>query len=126
MVQEKVRQAGTEQAITGELTAGSRYETEESTSVTTGVSASVEVGASFFELFSTSVSAEVSQDQTSTSAVGIEVNVDCDSSQMGIIYWYPLFTLYQGYFTPSGDYMNFYIPDNSASGTSNFGVRCLG
>lgn len=86
----------------------------------------MEVGASFFELFSASVSAEVSQDQTSTSAVGINVEVDCDSGQMGIIYWYPLYTLYQGHFTPSGDFVDIWIPDNSATGTSNFGVQCLG
>jgi hypothetical protein len=125
VTQQNVRFPGSEQAVTGRLTAGSSYTTEEATSVTTGVSASVEISAGFFAIFEASIGAEISQDQTSTSLVGIDVLVDCDPGQEGIIIWYPLFTLYQGEFTPSGTNVDIYIPNNSATGTSNFGVRCV-
>lgn len=125
MLQNNVQIPGTEGAVTGRLTAGSTYTTTQSEALTIGTSASVEVGASFFEIFSASVNAEVSQETTSTSTSGIDVLVDCESGQEGIIYWYPVFTVYQGRYTPSGDNVDFYIPDNSASGQSNFGIRCL-
>lgn len=91
----------------------------------TRVSASVEAGASFFEIFSASVTAETSYDQTSTSPVRLIINIDYKAGQDGIVYIYPLSTLYQGKYTPSGDYVDWYIPDTSATGTSNFDVRCL-
>lgn len=126
MTQQRVQLRGTEQAVSGELTAGSTVTLTQESSTTTGVSVSAEVSAGLFEIFEASISTEVSASQTATSAWGIEVNVDCNSGQQGIIYWYPLFTLYQGRFEPSGDIVDFYIPDDSVAGTTNFDVTCLG
>jgi hypothetical protein len=90
---------------------------------------SVEVTDEAFALFQDSIDAEVSRDTTSTSPVwegNTNVNVDCEEGQEGVIYWEPLYTIYQGRFTPSGDRFDFSIPDNSTVGTSGFGVRCFG
>jgi hypothetical protein len=126
VTQERVRLTGTERAVSGEVTAGTVLPIREDSSVTTGISVSAELSAGFFDLFSASIGTEVSAEQTSTSSYGMNINVDCKSGQMGVVYWYPLFTLYQGRFEPSGQYVDFYIPDDSVAGTSNFGVNCLG
>lgn len=126
MRQDRVQKPGSELPVTGKLTSGSSIELTEESSTTTGVSISTDVSAGLFEIFEASIGTEVSREKTSTSAVGLTINVDCNSGQQGVIYWYPLYTLYQGKYEPSGDSVDFWIPDDSVEGTSTFGVTCLG
>jgi len=94
---------------------------------TARVSTSVEVSNEAFSVFQASIDEEVSRDQIASSASGVNINlnVDCQNGQAGIIYWYPLYTIYRGEFTPSGNNVDFNIPDNSTVGASNFYVRCV-
>lgn len=126
MKQTRVQKPNSELPVSGKLTSGSSVELSEETSTTTGVSISADVSAGLFEIFEASIGTEVSREQTSTSAVGTTIVVDCNSGQQGVIYWYPLYTLYQGKYEPSGDSVDFWIPDDSLEGTSSFGVTCLG
>jgi hypothetical protein len=117
---------GSEQALTGRMPAGARFVPYSEKTFTASVSTSVEVTDEAFAVFQNSIDEEVSRDQTLTSAFGgnTDLNVDCEAGQEGVLYWYPLYTIYQGVFTPSGDRVDFNIPVNSTLGTS-FGVRCF-
>jgi hypothetical protein len=89
----------------------------------------VEVTEAGFALFQNSIdnAEEVSRDATSTPAFSgnTNLNIDCEDGQEGVVYWYPLGTIYSGVFAPSGDRVDISIPDNSTVGASNFGVRCF-
>jgi hypothetical protein len=121
---DRIEQPGVEYAIKGGVPASSTHTITESETVSTGFSASMEMSAGFFEIFTASVGAEISQEQSSTSSFGTSIFVNCEPGQTGVIYWRPLFTLYQGQWMPSGKYVDIWVPDDSEVGRSNFGVRC--
>ena len=108
------------------MPAGARFVPYSEKTFTARVSTSVEVTDEAFAVFQNSIDEEVSRDQTLTSEFGgdTDLNVDCEAGQEGVLYWHPLYTIYQGVFTPSGDRVDFNIPVNSTLGTS-FGVRCF-
>lgn len=83
-----INKPGARFAVTGRLPAGSMYTTTETSSSTTGISASVDVGVDLFEVFTASVGLSVSQDYTVSSASGVSVNVDCADGQDGIVVSY--------------------------------------
>jgi hypothetical protein len=121
-----VQLPGSEQALTARMPAGARFVPYSERILTARVSTSVEVTDEAFAVFQNSIDEEVSRDQTLTSAFGgnTDLNVDCEAGQEGVLYWYPLYTIYKGVFTPSGDRVDFNIPVNSTLGTS-FDVRCF-
>lgn len=94
-------------------------------SQTTGVETSAEGGFDFFEIFSASVSITTSYDTTTSSTEGVNVYVDCDDGEEGMIYWYPLFTAYRGYYTPSQTEGDWFIPEDSPESGTNYRVHCL-
>ncbi|KAK5165443.1 uncharacterized protein LTR77_008972 [Saxophila tyrrhenica] len=112
-------------AVTGRLPAGSKYTVTHEDSHTTGITTSASAEAGFFDIFSVSVSLEVSQEFTTTNSYGVDVNVDCESGQYGEVYWYPLYTIYSGFYTPSRTNADWYIPEDSRKSGSNYRVRCL-
>jgi hypothetical protein len=121
---DRIEKPGEEFAIHGGMPAGSSHMIREDETVSSGISTSMEMGASFFEIFTASVGVEISQEQSSTSSFGTTILADCEPGQTGVIYWKPLFTLYQGKWTPSGNYVDIWVPDDPEVGRSNFGVRC--
>ena len=46
---------------------------------------------SFWNIFSASADVSVSQEYTTSSSWGININVDCDAGQSGQIWWTPLY-----------------------------------
>lgn len=111
-------------AVTGRLPAGSMYTIQDSDSQTVGVSASVTVEAGFFDLFDASASVSVDASDTVMSTTGVNVNVDCDSGQEGIIYLVPTFTEYVTICTSNGNTeIDVYAPIQDQN---DYIVQCLG
>jgi hypothetical protein len=108
--------------VVGPLPSGSSYMIQESEAQTQGISMSVEFGASFFEIFSASAGLEISQEFTVTSTTGVTVNVDCPEGQNGIIYWQPIFIVYQGFGRPSMNSFEVRVPSNV--GLGSYSVAC--
>ena len=94
----------------------------------TGVDVSVEVGASFFEIFSASMSVGFSfeQSQSYSETYTFDASGRCEPNQRAVVYFYPLFDEYVGAFSdrPSEEVV-FHIPVQSEF---NFEIRaeCLG
>ena len=127
-VSRNVRLPNSEEALTGRLPANARFIPYSEEIFTAHASVPAEVTEAGFALFQSSLddAEEVSRDATSTSAFNgnTDLNIDCEDGQEGVVSWYPLGTIYQGSFTPSGDRVDISIPDNSTSGTM-LGVRCF-
>ncbi|KAK4508316.1 hypothetical protein PRZ48_002054 [Zasmidium cellare] len=110
--------------VTGRLSSGSTYMIQDSDAQTIGVSTSVTVEDSFFDLFDASASVSVMASDTETSTVGVNVNIDCEMRQEGIVYLVPLYTYYAGFCTSDNNTeIDVFspIPDQN-----NYMVQCLG
>lgn len=93
--------------------------------MTTGISTSASLEAGFFDIFSASVSVSVSQDYTVSSGTAVTINIDCTAGQEGQIFWYPLYDVYSGFFTPSNTNAEYAIPQDNNLSTTNYRVVCL-
>jgi hypothetical protein len=92
------------------------------------VSSSVEVGASFFDIFSASVSIGVSfeHSETFTETLIFDPTGRCDPDQRAILYLYPLFDRFSGYYSDDEDeIIDWYIPV-APPNNYEFQVECLG
>lgn len=112
--------------VTGKLPAGSSFTITEESSQTTSISSSVGLEAGFFDIFSASVSLEVSSSYTASSGTSVTIFVDCESGQSGQIFWYPLYDVYSGFFTPSNTNAEYAIPQDSQASKTNYRVKCFG
>lgn len=110
------------QRVAGPLPSGSQYTITESEAKTTGIESSFEAGGSFFEIFSVSAGLSISEDYTVTSTTGLSVNVDCPEGQTGIVFWQPIFDVYQGFGTPSQTSFEVRIPIEIGKGS--YTIRC--
>ena len=93
--------------IAGPLPETSAWTVSNSYSHTTGITAGVEMSASFFEMFTASASLEVSQEFTLGNTVGMNVGIPCND---GILFWQPLYDVYQVVSLPSQRSYDISIP----------------
>lgn len=93
-----------------------------------GISSTVEVGGSFFELFSASVSITISAEYTQSYTETLTFNPagKCDPDQTAVLYMYPLFDKYVGFYS-NDPYTNveWYIPVAPPLDT-HVEIECLG
>jgi hypothetical protein len=92
------------------------------------VSSSVEVGASFFDIFSASVSISVSFEhgESFTETLTFDPSGRCNPDQRAILYLYPLFDKFTGtYSDRPGEAIDWFIP---VAPPNNYEivVECLG
>ncbi|KAH7392441.1 hypothetical protein DE146DRAFT_634581 [Phaeosphaeria sp. MPI-PUGE-AT-0046c] len=93
-----------------------------------GISSTVEVGGSFFELFSASVSLTVSAEYTQSYAETLTFDPTgrCDPGQSAVLYMYPLFDKYTGiYANDVNTAVEWFIPVAPPINTF-IDVECLG
>ena len=71
----------------------------------TSIESSVEIGANFFEVISASVSISFGYEESMSyaSTVKLDPTGRCEPNQRGILYMYPHFDEYLGYFTDNPD-----------------------
>jgi hypothetical protein len=106
--------------------ASQQWSTSEGYSST--VSSSVEVGASFFDIFSASVSVgvEFTHEQEYTETLIFDPSGRCDPNQRAILYLYPLFDRFSGYYSDAPEeIIDWYIPV-APPNNYEFVVECLG
>jgi hypothetical protein len=115
-----------------QLSAASSSGSTQQWSTTEGFSSSVtstvEVGASFFDIFSASVSISVSFEysESFTETLTFDPSGRCDKNQRAILYMYPLFDRYTGWYSDNpGQEIDWFIP---VPGPNNYeiAVECLG
>jgi hypothetical protein len=110
--------------IGGPSPAGTTWSAEDAESRSQSIEASVEFTTSDpFNIFSASVGLSVGETFEVSSSRTIQVPIDCPSGTRGIIYWQPLFDRYQGFYQPSGNAVDWYVPTDSS--TTSFYVECL-
>lgn len=66
------------------------------------------------------------RDFTFSSGTEAEVNLDCLPSQSGQIFWYPLYYVYSGFFTPSNTNAEYTISQDNGLSATNDRLVCLG
>ena len=109
------------------LSSGTEASWSFSESLTVGVSVSTEIGASLFEVFSASVSIEVSMEHTETIEKGMSFTVgNCPGE--GVVYYYPLYTKYVGSWSSAPNRAwEAFIPMNQGDFVAGrFVTECLG
>lgn len=115
---------GARMQVSGQLPAGSDFieQSTETFSYSMEISASVTSG--FLGIIEVTVSASYSQSYQYSRTTGLNVYVDCEPGQNGIVYYYPLQRQVQGIGHPSGEYLTIWIPQENGFG--NYHVQCLG
>lgn len=98
--------------------------TTEGFSASVGVS--VEVGVSFFEIFSASAGVDVSSEYSMGYSFSREFDPAsaCESNQQGVLYFYPMFDHYVGAWSEQDGEIDVWIPVENASPI--YDVECLG
>ncbi|KAI5368194.1 hypothetical protein Slin14017_G032300 [Septoria linicola] len=113
--------------IAGPLSATSEVNFGQYEEQTTGIETSLSVGAGPFDIFSVEASVSVSQDYTVGSSRDVNVVCPCtDPTQSCIVYWTPLFDVYQGFFTPSMTSVDFNIPRGDQASQEAYDTVCIG
>jgi hypothetical protein len=93
----------------------------------TSIESSIELGANFLQVFSASVFISVAYESTSyAETLTFDPSGKCDWTQHAIMYMYPLFDKYLGYFTdnPNED-VEWFVPVASPT-NHRIEVECLG
>lgn len=112
--------------MTDRLPNGGKWVASKSKTETVGITASVSLGGSLFDVMTAEIGLEVSSSYSVTSGTSIEIPIECEGNQSGVVVWFPLFDYYAGKFQPSGDAGSIWVPLDSETSTGNFRVRCLG
>ncbi|KAL6154037.1 hypothetical protein ACJQWK_01384 [Exserohilum turcicum] len=102
------------------------YTVTESKTTTIGVSTSVSVGASFWDLITAEIGVTVSTEYSLTSSTSIQVNIDCEDGQRAFIYWRPFFDRYDGRFRSNGQTVTVWVPKDTQSSRMNYDYQCAG
>ncbi|KAI8716913.1 hypothetical protein NCS52_00985900 [Fusarium sp. LHS14.1] len=121
-----VERPGAQIEMTDRLPNGGKWVASKSKTETVGITASVSLGGSLFDVMTAEIGLEVSSSYSVTSGTSIEIPIECEGNQSGVVVWFPLFDYYAGKFQPSGDAGSIWVPLDSETSTGNFRVRCLG
>lgn len=121
-----VERPGAQIEMTDRLPNGGKWVASKSKTETVGITASVSLGGSLFDVMTAEIGLEVSSSYSVTSGTSIEIPIECEGNQSGVVVWFPLFDYYAGKFQPSGDSGSIWVPLDSETSTGNFRVRCLG
>ncbi|WAO92227.1 Hypothetical protein NCS54_00972400 [Fusarium falciforme] len=121
-----VERPGAQIEMTDRLPNGGKWVASKSKTETVGITASVSLGGSLFDVMTAEIGLEVSSSYSVTSGTSIEIPIECEGNQSGVVIWFPLFDYYAGKFQPSGDSGSIWVPLDSETSTGNFRVRCLG
>lgn len=114
------RDGGSEQ-VSGIIQGTGNFNTQESESYSFGVTASVGMEGSFFEVMTASAGVSVSSSTTYTNSRGIVVDVNCEG-RCGIVEYFHLYDCYEGNFQPSGQPGSFCVPIDDGY----YASRCIG
>lgn len=107
--------------MSGIIQGTGNFNTQESESYSFGVTASVGIEGSFFEVMTASAGVSVSSSTTYTNSRGIVVDVDCEG-RCGIVEYFHLYDCYEGNFQPSGQPGSFCVPIDDGY----YASRCIG
>ncbi|KAM0421371.1 hypothetical protein ACHAPT_010906 [Fusarium lateritium] len=121
-----VERPGAQIEMTDRLPNGGKWVASKSKTESVGITASVSLGGSLFGIMTAEIGLEVSSEYSITSGTSIEIPIECEGDQSGVVVWFPLFDYYAGKFQPSGDSGSMWVPLDSETSMGNFRVRCLG
>ena len=106
---------------------GSEWQMTDEESQSSSVSICAFIGVDLWELFQASTSVSYEMDQSFTHSTTETIPNGCDTDQTGTLYWYPLYTLYNGGFYPDGPFgIEILVPVEEGDGSpaGKFDVQC--
>lgn len=93
-----VERPGAQIEMTDRLPNGGKWVASKSKTETAGITASVSLGGSLFDFMTAEIGLEVSSSYSVTRGTSIEIFIECEGHQSGVVIWFPLFDYYAGKF----------------------------
>ncbi|KXX80988.1 hypothetical protein MMYC01_205174 [Madurella mycetomatis] len=112
--------------VTAPLPNGATFQASETETQSIGITASVSLGGTLFEVMTAEIGLSVSAEYSISSSTTVSFVIECEGDQEGVVAWRPLFDYYEGTFQPSGDSGYIWVPLDNEVSRSNFDYRCIG
>jgi hypothetical protein len=121
-----VERPGAAYEVTGPLPNGATFTASETETVSVGITASVTLGGTLFEVMTASIGISVTSEYSVSSSTSVSFTIECEGNQEGVVAWRPLFDYYEGTFEPSGESGYIWVPLDTDPSRSNYDYRCIG
>lgn len=126
LISTSVPKPGNRLQASNKLSSGAKETWEFSESHTFGIETTVEMGASFFEVFSVSMSISMKYEETYEVSHSQEYTAG-ECPEFGVVYWEPVYDRYTGKFSNRDEEQEYWIPrELNGNAEGRFVTECLG